>query len=384
MIKPNLRFAHIDCLRAIAALLVIWMHTSERFVLIAAPSIQDRLHDVAQFLDVGRIGVVIFFAISGFVIPSSLRADRPGTCREFLIKRLFRLYPIYWFSIPLGLVACWYLWGTEISSAAILWNLTMVQEAMGYPSVQGQYWTLQTELFFYAFCVLLFMGGLLRSAVTLCVLIAVLSACGLAFLVMNSLHSANESRMLPLMALHLGVMFWGALFRMWYDRTAMPLIARLAVFGYAITWLVLLGCAVLYYLLISADMKILHFFIPYALAVSLFIGLAIYGKLKPAWLVWLGTISYSLYLFHPVVFYTLSWAVQTSSIEWIKHWHTGAYMLVSLVGTIAISAVTYRYIEQPAMRLGAWMAGGRRKDRVAEPATAGPIIAPSLDDTPTA
>jgi peptidoglycan/LPS O-acetylase OafA/YrhL len=64
-------------------------------VLFAAPSFQDRLHDIAQFAGFGRVGVVIFFALSGFVIPSSLRADHPETCREFLIKLLLRLYPIY-------------------------------------------------------------------------------------------------------------------------------------------------------------------------------------------------------------------------------------------------------------------------------------------------
>ena len=161
------RFAHIDSMRAIAALLVVWLHTSEEFVKLAAPSLQDLLHTIAYLPDFGRIGVVLFFAISGFVIPSSLRGERLDACRTFLIKRLFRLFPLYWLSIPFGLLTSWTIWGREISATAIAWNLSMVQEAAGYPSIQGLYWTLQTELVFYGVCVLLFFVGLLRSALFL-------------------------------------------------------------------------------------------------------------------------------------------------------------------------------------------------------------------------
>lgn len=353
------RFAHIDCLRAIAALLVIWMHTSERFVLIAAPSIQDRLHDIAWLADFGRIGVVIFFAISGFVIPSSLRADHAGSCRQFLIKRLFRLYPIYWFSIPFGLVTFWYLWGKEISLTAILLNFTMIQEALGMPSIQGQYWTLQTELAFYALCIVLFSLRILRSAAVLTALVLLLSAMCLLPIVLAFIGKPVALSLPPaaaMLVLHLGVMFWGALFRIWYDGTPMPWFVRLSVFGYIAVWLLMAAVATSYYLLVTPEIKVLHFFVPYALGLAAFAGLAIYGKLKPAWLVWLGTISYSLYLFHPVVFYSLSWLVQVGNIGWLQQWPTGAYMLTSLAGTILVSALTYRYIEQPAMRLGNYLA----------------------------
>ncbi|WP_448131354.1 acyltransferase family protein [Stutzerimonas chloritidismutans] len=108
------RYAHIDAMRAIAVLLVIWMHTSEVFVPIVAPSVQDRLYEVAHSFDFGRIGVVVFFIISGFVIPASLRGPRAVGCYQFLIRRLFRLYPLYWLSIPFGLLTTWWLWGKEI------------------------------------------------------------------------------------------------------------------------------------------------------------------------------------------------------------------------------------------------------------------------------
>ena len=369
MSTPSTRFAHIDSLRAIAALLVIWMHTSELFVLLAAPSFQNQLYDVAHLMDFGRVGVVVFFAISGFVIPSSLRGNRLECCREFLIKRLLRLYPVYWLSIPFGLITFWYIWGKEIPLSTILWNLTMVQEAAGHPSVQGQYWTLQTELVFYGLCVLLFLQGVLRSTIALSLLVFSMSALCLVPILLAFVGRPLAVTIDPawtMLALHLGVMFWGALFRIWYDKVPMPALAKLSVFGYIGCWIVMAIVGVTYYLLVKADIKILHFFIPYALGVSMFAGLAIYGKLKSSWLVWLGTISYSLYLFHPVAMYSLSWLVQKSEIDWLKNWPIAGYMLVTLAATIAISALTYRIVELPAIRLGNLLARSWRGSREGE------------------
>jgi peptidoglycan/LPS O-acetylase OafA/YrhL len=350
------RFSHIDSLRAIAALLVIWMHTSEQFVLIATPSIQDRLHDFAALIDVGRIGVVIFFAVSGFVIPSSLRGERRESCREFLIKRLFRLYPVYWFSIPFGLITFWYIWGKDISLSSILWNLTMLQEAMGHPSVQGQYWTLQTELAFYVLCVVLFVQGVLRSPTVLIGLIFAFSTFTLLPLLVAFVGHPlpyTPDPVLTMLSLHLSIMFWGALFRMWYDGQALPVLAKLSVFGFVGLWAVFAGVAVTYYMVkVDPDIKVIHFFIPYAIGIVTFLALATVCKLNWAWLAWLGAISYSLYLFHPVVMYSMVWVIQNCHIEWLQHWYTGAYMAVALLGTIGMSALTYKYIELPAIRMG--------------------------------
>jgi peptidoglycan/LPS O-acetylase OafA/YrhL len=369
MSAPSTRFAHIDSLRAIAALLVVWAHTSELFVLFSAPSIQNQLYHVAYLMDFGRVGVVIFFAISGFVIPTSLRGNRLECCREFLIKRLLRLYPIYWLSIPFGLITLWYIWGKEISLSTILWNLTMMQEAAGHPAVQGQYWTLQAELVFYGLCVLVFLQGVLRSAVTLSLLIFGMSALFFVPMALEFVGRPLSVAIHPavtLLALNLGVMFWGALFRIWYDRTPMPVLAKLSLFGYVGCWLVMATVGVAYYLLVKTDIKILRFPIPYALGVAMFAGLVIYGKFKSALLVWLGTISYSLYLFHPVVMYSLSWLIQHSEIDWLKGWPIAGYMLVTLAATIAISALTYRVVELPAIRLGNMLTRNWRYGRGAE------------------
>lgn len=368
MRNSNSRYAHIDSLRAIAALLVVWMHTSEVFVKVAAPTLQNALFDMAHAVDFGRIGVVVFFAVSGFVIPSSLSGDRFSGSVTFAIKRLFRLYPVYWLSIPLGLLTSWYLWGKEISTATILWNLTMVQEAAGYSSIQGLYWTLQTELVFYGLCIVLFVMGWLRSVFVLTLLVIL---CHGLFLLPQALGLLGLPSPLHLnptfsyLLLHLGIMFWGALYRSWHEQERSSRLLAVLVIGFAFGWLMIAVLALAYYLLIFPNEGLMRLALPYALGIVGFLVFAHWLRLRGRLLAWLGTISYSIYLFHPVVMYALLWVVVSGSVESLNGWPLGAYMAMTVLGVVGLSALTYRWVEQPAMRLGSNLARRREMLRLA-------------------
>jgi len=94
------RLAYIDGLRGVAALMVVVQHGMET-AFSHAPA-DSALRQVVKlvFLDdfnIGRVGVVAFFCISGFVVPFSFAG--PAPLRAFVVSRFFRLYPAYWLSI---------------------------------------------------------------------------------------------------------------------------------------------------------------------------------------------------------------------------------------------------------------------------------------------
>jgi peptidoglycan/LPS O-acetylase OafA/YrhL len=70
------RLAHIDTLRAIAALLVATAHFWERFLPFAQPEADPNAQTWPRYFEFGITGVVLFFAISGFVIYGTLRGPR--------------------------------------------------------------------------------------------------------------------------------------------------------------------------------------------------------------------------------------------------------------------------------------------------------------------
>ena len=119
------RLRYIDALRAIAALLVAWLHAVYAFKRIADEGGAGGgwLAAPLSAVDVGHIGVVVFFLISGFVIPFSIRPDRPRP--RFLPDQAFLpLFPAYWLSVPLPRRRPFWIWGTAFRTRELLINLT--------------------------------------------------------------------------------------------------------------------------------------------------------------------------------------------------------------------------------------------------------------------
>jgi peptidoglycan/LPS O-acetylase OafA/YrhL len=80
------------------------------------------------------------------------------------------------------------------------------------------------------------------------------------------------------------------------------------------------------------------------------IGLAVRRWRIPRWFAWLGMISYSLYLLHPLVFDAYR------SVPVLHRKHTlpdqGLFFAGLLAVIIALSALSYYFVEKPMQRLG--------------------------------
>lgn len=349
------RFSHIDALRGIAALLVIWLHVSEVFVRISPETAAQgtALYDVAWSVDVGKIGVVIFFSISGFVICRSLNGDIIKGSKKFLIRRLLRLYPAFWVSIVLGLFSIWWLFDKPFGWNIIAKNITMLPELLGESPVIALYWTLETELVFYSLCWILFLNRKLNNPLIL-FLISVLLTC--LFVVLKIFIILPEVRSsLKAMPYHLAIMFWGGFFRYWYDdkKAFIILVTR----KIQLQWLLYILTIIVVAPALSAfiqgnitqDSHLLRLGKSYLLGAAVFILGNLVFKIKNQIMVWTGTISYSLYLMHPVIFYSLFWYLKNKAPYWLMTLHLSIYIVFTIIFSMVLSAIIYYLIEKPAI-----------------------------------
>ena len=92
----------------------------------------------------GRLGIYLFFMISGFVIYFSLNKG----IKEYIIGRFLRLYPIFWVCATITFVVT-VIYNNNISIKNYLIGLLMFNNGHMETMIDGSYWTLTFELLFY-------------------------------------------------------------------------------------------------------------------------------------------------------------------------------------------------------------------------------------------
>ncbi len=119
-------FTLLDIIRFLSSLAVMFHHTFSFYY--------------------GKLGVYLFFIISGFVIYYSLGK---GT-KEYVIGRFLRLYPLFWVCCTLTyLVTLWH--GNSVPFGRYLSDMLMFNDGKIASMVDGSYWTLTFELLFYLY-----------------------------------------------------------------------------------------------------------------------------------------------------------------------------------------------------------------------------------------
>jgi exopolysaccharide production protein ExoZ len=152
------RMRSIEGARGIAALMVVFMHAAN---LMAVDHFSGHvgLGDIFGF---GYVGVDFFFVLSGFIISFIHFNDigRPAQLSSYLRKRLFRIYPIYWFCLVLtigilvaGRMALHKDIALGFTSDDIASTIFLLPGAP--PQFVDVAWSLQFEIMFYALFALL-------------------------------------------------------------------------------------------------------------------------------------------------------------------------------------------------------------------------------------
>jgi peptidoglycan/LPS O-acetylase OafA/YrhL len=344
------RLRYIDALRGIAALLVLWLHVANTYhALSPQTAAQGRwLNDLISQIDIGRIGVVVFFLISGFVIPFSMKAASAAPVTGFVIRRAFRIYPAYWLSVPLAAYVFFWSIGQPFGAGDFAINLTLLQDVFGVPSAEGVYWTLLVEFGFYALCIGLLLTHSLFSARRIAVLSAVLALVHFFGMFMLWLGPPILSVSASFWLLNLSVMLWGTLYRFEYSGAPRDRFASLVLRG--------LGIFYAFVLPIGATLVIRslpNYTVSYALGFLVFIAGTRYLRVETRLTDWLGRISYSIYLFHPIILQPIFlWLLRQPIGSVWRTQHLAVYLVVNLVLTLALASLVFRFVERPAIRFG--------------------------------
>jgi len=154
------RLAWLDAMRGIAALCVVFDH-------LGYDVLQHARHLVYQWFDPGTYGVFVFFLVSGYIVPASL--ERKGSLRSFWVSRIFRLYPLY--ALVMGTAAGLKLAGlgslrgaASAPEATALGSALMLSNVLGVPNAVNVIWTLSYEMVFYLLLTALFVTGTHRHS----------------------------------------------------------------------------------------------------------------------------------------------------------------------------------------------------------------------------
>ncbi len=354
------RLGNIDGLRGIAATLVLFQHLCERADSLAPPG-THAAHSVAAafltFIDLGKVGVVTFFAISGFVVPFSFKDETGGS--GFILSRFFRLYPAYWLSLLLAVLILPTVSAAKLTAPQIFANVTMLQEAVHSADVLSVYWTLFVELLFYALCLAMYKTRCLHSPRALFVAFCLLLSLSIAGSLLRSRGHAQFPVAIPL---YLATMLFGTevrLARFEGNPLAPP---------FALTMLPLLAIAIPAVWMTAygesshretAAADIFGFY----LALALFLLCVMRNSFAARPLIYLGSISYSVYLFHPI-------ALDVGSLLAARaRWPLAGWLLAlsTLALTFAVAHLTFVTLERPMIRIGRKVATWLEVMRAAPP-----------------
>lgn len=352
------RLAMVQVMRALAAIFVLIQHSFHEAQRFNPAQAVHRLEELPW-----HVGVDLFFVISGFIMMHTAAASfgKPGAPRAFMLRRLVRIVPPYWFFTTLMVVATLVLAARLNTSRFELWHA--IQSYLFIPHPRPGYehqihpilalgWTLLYEMFFYvAFAAALFIGRT-KGLATLFLGFLILFVGAKAGMFTTGLNIFWSNSIL--FTFFLGILAWFAV-----RENARPYSLRIltgfALAGVAFGWIT--GLAASERLFQLGFPALLLFLALYH--VSLRFGAAM------TTLIALGDASYTLYLSHPFTVNVLSATfIKTHLPEKFGVWPaTWLYMAACVVASALVALTLYRWAEAPVTKalMRRFITGGKTR-----------------------
>jgi peptidoglycan/LPS O-acetylase OafA/YrhL len=299
-----------------------------------------------SFFRLGRLGVELFFVISGIVI--AMTATRATDSIDFFVRRFSRIYPTFIFCVTVTYVVTLFYdpAAQSVRFVDYIASLTLFGQRLGFKFVDGVYWSLAVELQFYGVVALGILAlGRRFWAVVLGVLVVGAASRFVSKPLSIVLFSSYSGFFLMGMAVWYGI----------FERNR----------GTSI----LLACGGAFAFLLSPELKMQWPVIVPISALVLLLLSDINGEV--IFLTWVGRISYPLYLLHEVL--------GLSVISSLKKLHVPDWACVIFVFAFCLflAWLVHRFVEERSQKaaLGVWRAWRSRKQaRLVVPATSGESV----------
>ena len=310
----------------------------------------------------GGLGVTIFFVLSGYLITTLMRIEhaRSGSInyRGFYLRRLLRLMPPLFIVVAAaGLLAAvsvidgGFTSGGLFSALFYFGNYHVISHDFhGMPAGIGLVWSLAIEEHYYLFypplAALMLRLGRVGLSVTM---LSILCAAVLAWRYWLAFHGGSEAYLTMATDTRVDAILIGCLMALLRNPWLDPVPAPKALYDWgtaAVCVAVLMGTLLyrdeVFRLTARYTLQSL------AIAPLIYLAVARADRLPFRWLnarplVYIGTISYTIYLSHHVILLGLA-----------KHWPQLSWIWLTLVGallTLAVAEPMRRWVEQPCAKL---------------------------------
>lgn len=354
-------FPQLDGLRCFAVILVMLHHW------VVAGSKFDKL---PFSLTLGMMGVNLFFVLSGFLITDILLKARINneqnnlkhswTLRQFYIRRFLRIFPAYYFMLFVA-------WLLDFSAARenMMWLLSYTANirfavTQGFQGSISHLWSLAVEEQFYLlwpFLILFLPKRLLKNVLFVVIFIAILERCIFYFLkfpaITIDIFTASCFDSLGLGAL-LAYFFN-------FDTAFLTRLLNKRCLFYALA--VLFSFLLVYtsYVRRIEPLDAVFLRALYSLLCFYIVGNALKGYkgllsfiLEHPWVIFIGTISYGLYLYHlftpEIVMRLLKYPALNSLAGWALVPAVLRFIIFFVI-TLSIAICSWFLVERPMLGL---------------------------------
>jgi peptidoglycan/LPS O-acetylase OafA/YrhL len=401
------RFPLIDSLRALAALSVLLVHGTNR-----DGALQHKLGGVPHLLVANLyVGVPIFFLISGFLLYRPFAAatigGNPGPrVGYYAWRRVLRIVPAYWVALTLMALLLGMGYVFSARRGPVFYGFGQSYSARTTNLGIGPAWTLCVEMTFYAFLPAFAMAvralpgatvhARLRNQLSaLCMLFFIAIAWTAWALSKSDPNTAAGQPLLdalPAYFDHFALGMGLAVLSIWLgEGRQVPAVLRLvertpsaAWIAAAALWLVSIPVAPdpgyrTMTSLAYIGKHVLFGFVAVGVLLPAIVGAPSRGAVRRLLanrkLLWVGLVSYGVYLYHqPLDILLLRWHLRGAALG-LPLVTVAARVVILLALSLTVAALSYYMLERPAMRLR-HVFEPARKPRGGEPSArnrAGPV-----------